>query len=69
VRLTPDDNKIIVFNNGKCVYEIISIPIGGQIQPIQIEGAREEWKNAQKKEKKSIISEAIKRTIPNFKPF
>jgi len=32
-------------------------------------GAILTWKNAQKKEKKNIISEAINRTIPNFKPF
>jgi hypothetical protein len=36
--------------------------------PIQIDGAREQWKKHQKKEKKNITSEVIKRTIPDFKP-
>jgi hypothetical protein len=37
--------------------------------PISIEGHKAEWKNAQKKPKKSIISDAIKNKKPVFKPF
>ena len=68
VKLTPEDNKITVFKIGKCHILINSIPIGGQILPIQIEGASEQWKNPQKNEKKNITSEVIKSTIPIFNP-
>jgi hypothetical protein len=46
----------------------ILIPIGGQIPPNSTLGATLEWKNAQKKAKKNIISETIKRTTPIRKP-
>ena len=41
---------------------------GGQIEPISIEGAKLEWKKAQKKAKKNIISETINKIIPYLKP-
>ena len=68
VTLTPDDKRIIVFNNGiENGFKVI-IPKGGQFIPISIEGERLEWKNAQKKEKKNNISETINNIKPNFKP-
>jgi hypothetical protein len=68
VIVTPDDNKIIVFNKGKPQGFKVDIPSGGQIHPIPIEGAKVQWKKAQKKEKKNIISEIINRDIPNLIP-
>jgi len=45
------------------------IPSGGQIPPIQILGFKLEWKYAQNKQKKNIISETKKSINPTFKPF
>ena len=41
---------------------------GGHTEPISIVGDKLEWKNAQKKAKKNITSETIKRIIPCRKP-
>ena len=46
-----------------------SRPAGGQIPPISIDGHNAEWKNAQKKPKNNIISDAIKNKKPVFRPF
>ena len=46
----------------------ISIPLGGHVQPIPIEGAKLAWKNAQKKLKKNITSEVINNIKPIRKP-
>ncbi len=64
VTVTPEVNKITVFSNGIAQALIVWIPIGGQTAPIQIAGDTLEWKKAQKKLKKNIISE----TINNKKP-
>jgi hypothetical protein len=53
-----------VFNKGTSIGSKTSIPFGGQIDPISITGAKAEAKKAQKKAKKNITSEAIKRIIP-----
>jgi hypothetical protein len=53
-----------VLNNGNPQGFTTSIPTGGHTPPIQIEGERLEWKNAQKNAKKNIISETIKSNIP-----
>jgi hypothetical protein len=45
------------------------MPNGGQTAPIQIEGDTLEWKNAQKKPKKNIISDTMNKIKPNRKPF
>jgi hypothetical protein len=45
-----------------------SIPFGGHIFPISTVGAMLAAKNAQKKAKKNIISETIKRIIPYLSP-
>jgi len=66
--VAPEVNKITVFNKGTSQGFKISIPSGGQTPPIPISGAILEWKNAQKKAKKNIISLTIKRTIPILKP-
>src|SRR4051794_4939409 len=60
VKLIPDDSKITIFNKGISKKLIYFKPIGGQILPIQTEGAKLTWKKHQKKEKKNIISEHMK---------
>lgn len=44
------------------------IPFGGHNCPISGVGAREEWKYAQKNDKKNIISEIINKIIPIRSP-
>jgi hypothetical protein len=53
-----------VFNKGTSIGSKTSIPFGGQMEPISITGARAAAKKAQKKAKKNITSETIKRIIP-----
>jgi hypothetical protein len=57
-----------VFNNGTSNALIGTIPIGGQTPPISTVGPNDEWKNAQKNEKKNIISETMNNNIPCFNP-
>lgn len=64
VIVKPEEIRIIVFNKGISQGLKGWIPNGGQSCPISILGAKEEWKKAQKKEKKNKISEIIKRIIP-----
>ena len=68
VIVTPDDNKITVFHRGNPHGFNAKIPLGGHIQPNATAGANEQWKNAQKKLKKNIISETINKHIPNLIP-
>ena len=68
VIVIPEDNKITVFHKGKPQGSKVVIPNGGQIQPIPTEGDKLQWKNAQKKLKKNITSEAINKHIPNRTP-
>jgi len=53
-----------VFNRGISIGSKTLIPFGGQIEPISITGAKAAAKNAQKKAKKNITSETIKRITP-----
>jgi hypothetical protein len=64
----PEVNKIKVFNNGTSQALKTAIPFGGKTPPISGVGAKAEWKKAQKKPKKNITSETIKRIIPIRKP-
>jgi len=57
-----------VFNNGYWNDAIILIPAGGHIAINSIDGHRAECKKAQKKPKKSIISDTIKSRKPLFNP-
>jgi hypothetical protein len=68
VTVTPEDNKIKVFHKGKPHGSNAEIPCGGQTQPIPIDGDNVQWKNAQKKLKKNITSEAINKAIPKRTP-
>jgi hypothetical protein len=62
--LTPEDNNIRVLRNGSSKGFKTSIPLGGQTQPMETAGERLEWKKAQKKPTKNMISETIKRITP-----
>ena len=62
--VTPEHKRIKVFNNGMSKGLKVLIPFGGQILPSSIVGVKDEAKKAQKKAKKNIISETIKRIIP-----
>jgi len=53
-----------VFSNGTSIGLNVSIPLGGQIEPISITGASAAAKNAQKKAKKNMISETINNSMP-----
>lgn len=64
VTVNPDEIKIIVFNRGISKGLNGLIPKGGQSWPISNEGAKEEWKYAQKNDKKKKISEIMKRIMP-----
>ena len=44
------------------------MPIGGQTQPIHIDGDNETWKKVQKNEKKNINSDTKNKAIPYLKP-
>lgn len=64
----PELSKITVFKKGTSHAESVSIPFGGHTEPISGTGARLAQKKAQKKAKKSIASETMKRIIPKRKP-
>jgi hypothetical protein len=57
-----------VFNNGMALGSKASIPLGGQMLPISIVGARLAAKKAQKKAKKNMTSETMKRIMPYLRP-
>jgi hypothetical protein len=57
-----------VFTNGISNGLKASIPFGGHILPISTVGEILAAKKAQKKAKKNIISETMKRIIPYLKP-
>jgi len=52
VIVAPDNNRIKVFTNGTSQGSKGCIPLGGQIAPNSIVGARAEWKKSSKKTKK-----------------
>ena len=62
--VAPEQSRIRVFNRGTSNGLNTSIPLGGHIDPISIVGAKLAAKNAQKKAKKNITSEAINKSIP-----
>lgn len=64
VTLTPEDTKTILLNKGNNHGFKTGKSLGGQTPPIPILGDKLKWKNAQKKEKKNIISKIINKTIP-----
>ena len=68
VTVAPDKSKINVFNKGTPHGLKGLILTGGHIEPISIAGDKLEWKKAQKKAKKNITSETMKRSIPLRNP-
>ena len=68
VTKAPEDNNNKVFNNGIEKGSNGVIPIGGQLPPISIVGAKLEWKNAQNTLKKAKTSVSKKKANPIIKP-
>ena len=68
VIVAPDDKRMQVFSKGTSKGLIAKIPTGGHTAPTSILGLNDEWKNAQKKDKKKKISEPMNSNIPNRKP-
>ena len=66
--MAPEQSRIRVFNSGTSKGLKTSIPLGGHTVPISTAGVKLEAKNAQKKAKKNITSEAIKSSIPYLRP-
>lgn len=69
VSAAPEVRRRIVFRSGISHGLITSIPLGGHTAPICGVGLRLAWKYAQKKAKKSLTSDTIKRTLPKRSPF
>lgn len=68
VTLTPEANRITVFNKGIWKGLKGKIPQGGQNEPNSTVGLNLEWKKAQKKEIKKKISLIINKIIPTINP-
>lgn len=68
VTVKPEHTKIIVLSRGMSNGLKGLIPIGGHNWPISTEGAKDEWKYAQKNEIKKKISEIINKIIPKRSP-
>ena len=65
---TPEERRTAVLSRGTAKGFRGSIPTGGQNEPREGDGARLEWKKAQKKEKKKATSEIINISIPALRP-
>ena len=65
---SPLLNNKTVFNKGTAKGSKATIPIGGHVVPIEISGAKLEWKKAQKTLKKANTSLTTKSTKPIVKP-
>ena len=68
VTVTPEDNKITVFNKGNSNGFIALIPIGGHLAPSSIVGAKALWKKAQNIAKKKSASDIINNPTPILIP-
>lgn len=64
VNVTPEDNKMIVFNKGIPKGSNVLIIKGGHSILSSILGERLRWKKVQKKETKNIISETMNNNLP-----
>lgn len=68
VTVTPDAKSTAVFNSGTLNGFRGVTPVGGHEHPISGVGAKDLWKNAQKKAKKNITSEVINKIMPHRSP-
>jgi hypothetical protein len=69
VTAAPEESNKTVLSKGIFQESKDTKRTGGQIPPIAVLGFKLNQKKAQKKAKKNITSEAIKSSIPSFKPF
>lgn len=68
VKVEPEIKSKTVFNKGINQGLTVRMLWGGQTAPSSGTAFKQEWKYAQKKAKKSMISETIKRIIPKRNP-
>lgn len=68
VTVNPEASNTVVFKRGTLNGSIGLIPMGGQVQPMLIHGAKLLWKNAQKNAIKKQISLIINSIIPSRRP-
>ncbi len=68
VIVTPEDKSNSVLTSGNPQISKGWIDLGGQIQPIAIDGDKLKWKKLQKKAKKNKTSETINNAIPSRNP-
>lgn len=68
VREAPEDRRIAVLSSGTPHGWMGVMPVGGQVIPISAVGDKALWKNAQKNEKKNMISERMNRIKPILSP-
>lgn len=68
VTVIPEAKRTAVFSKGIEKGLMALIPVGGQTQPNSVVGESLLWKKAQKKAKKNITSETMKRIIPHRRP-
>jgi hypothetical protein len=66
--VAPEHKSNKVLSKGTSIGLKLSIPFGGQMDPISIVGANAAAKKAQKKAKKNITSDTIKSSIPYRRP-
>jgi len=69
VTVTPEASKTAVLSKGTVKGSRGVMPEGGQQPPISGDGARLEWKKAQKNPKKKNTSDVINRIMPYRRPF
>lgn len=66
--VSPEEIRIMVLRSGILNGLKGEIPIGGHNCPISILGDRDEWKYAQKKDRKKNTSEVMNKIIPSRIP-
>ena len=69
VTVTPEARRTAVLRRGTLNGSKGMMPEGGQQPPISGDGARLEWKKAQKKPRKKKTSDVINKIIPYRSPF
>lgn len=67
VTVTPEASRTAVFSRGTENGLIGHTPLGGQLQPSSIVGARLLWKKDQKNALKNITSDEMNKIIPHSK--
>jgi hypothetical protein len=64
----PESKRIKVFRSGRSSASNVSMPFGGQVNPVAAFGNRLASKKAQKNAEKNITSDAINNAMPYRRP-